>query len=465
MWPLLVSGPAPLVVGTNINDDDGTATVPGSSSQSTLQGALSEALQSETDSRGDTFRSDRLAAIGDSFTSLDDDDDLNLGRRYRLSAAESTLSFQSDDSQTVMARRRTSIEDAARDEAKFNMDPVSLALIGYQTKSASVARPGLDEAFEYFVRSWRKADLPVATRVLVQEYLPLIPEESHGERESESSYLTARQASYRPRMVAALGGRTALARLYVSYARLSLSSASNAHRRSSLFPWGSGHTRNPYQPHGQYSTSAGFVRAPRSMAHYASPPGSPSSAPSSPRSGGDEGHLSEAQLILRFGPLAYLDEARKIDPSIQISSEEREEAQAIAEEARLELEAEQEEEDDEAGGNIFFTTARSGPSATGARASTAGGSERSELSEVPTSPSSRGDAVRRRRRKKRPARAGKEAKGASGLSSPSSASRAADEGGFMALLGGAAVFSVVVAGGVAALGWWRRGGGGGAGGG
>uniref|UniRef100_A0A8H7XYQ4 CS domain-containing protein n=1 Tax=Psilocybe cubensis TaxID=181762 RepID=A0A8H7XYQ4_PSICU len=55
-------------------------------------------------------------------------------------------------------------------EEKYNMDPTSLALIALEL---SDIRKEKQEAFEYFLRSWKQAHVPSATMRLVSHYLPL----------------------------------------------------------------------------------------------------------------------------------------------------------------------------------------------------------------------------------------------------------------------------------------------------
>ncbi|TKY85004.1 hypothetical protein EX895_006084 [Sporisorium graminicola] len=168
--------------------------------------------------------------------------------------------------------------------ARYNMDPTTLSLIGLQftngytaqRASSLSAQPcrtsssGIPDAFEYFARAWRAADVSLATERLVQEFLPLLPSTSHGAATPDQSgqhahiaepFETSLQVatmpptidviadalrdvlhshsymSHRQRVVASLGGPKALARLYLSYGRLHLPSL--ASNRSPLaFPYG-----------------------------------------------------------------------------------------------------------------------------------------------------------------------------------------------------------------------------------
>lgn len=393
MWPTLISGAAPVPTKSSSASGHGYLLSARSASGTRLSEAISEAIAA---------RATGGSPSQDLTEGLDDDDNRSSPREgssfgFSFPTTDSTLSLQSDDSHTVLAGRRSSIEEAARDEAKFNMDPVSLTLVGFQLKSAASPRRGAwDEAFEYFVRSWRMApDLPVATRVLVQDYLPLY---HHQQGELEEA-----AAHYRPRMIAALGGSTALARLYVSMARLSLSSSSTSrHHRSFLFPSGAGQSHNPYATSGSQHQLY--------LSNISSPARSPSSPPSSPRSGSE---LSDAEYTLRFGPLAFLEEAFRLDPHVFITSVEWAEARGLAENARMELSTSQDEQDD-----LLFA-----PTTVDANT----GRQRKQ-----------GNAKERQRRRK--ARLQRE--------------QAKEDDGLMAILGGAAL---VIAGGAVLVGWWKKG--------
>ncbi|PWZ01114.1 hypothetical protein BCV70DRAFT_159654 [Testicularia cyperi] len=162
-------------------------------------------------------------------------------------------------------------------EARFNMDPTTLSLIGLQVsqrrplshtsgilRSLGTTTPSsIPEAFEHFARSWRAADICLATERLVHDFLPLLPvmsslamspwtglptqlaEHANGLPATGQVISPALReclasptyASQRQRLVASLGGPKALGRLYVSYARLHLPSL--AENRSPLaFPYG-----------------------------------------------------------------------------------------------------------------------------------------------------------------------------------------------------------------------------------
>lgn len=218
-----------------------------------------------------------------------------LGSRV-VSLSGTSATLQRAQTSTTTARQT----DAQREEeddvldawkelevlARYNMDPTTLSLIGLQfvngysaQRASSLASQlikasstGIPDAFEYFARAWRTADVSLATERLVQDFLPLLPSTSHGATHQDQSALQARLAevldpalvhsaialpvtgdviaeqlrerlhshsymSHRQRLVASLGGPKALARLYVSYARLHLPSL--ASNRSPLaFPYG-----------------------------------------------------------------------------------------------------------------------------------------------------------------------------------------------------------------------------------
>lgn len=172
--------------------------------------------------------------------------------------------------------------------ARYNMDPTTLSLIGlqfansYSTQRISnlasqlgrAATSAIPDAFEYFARAWRAADVSLATERLVQDFLPLLPSTatSNGAGDLDQGPLHARllevmdpslvrsafslpgtsnliasslrerlhshsYMSHRQRLVASLGGPKALARLYVSYGRLHLPSL-ESNRSPLAFPYG-----------------------------------------------------------------------------------------------------------------------------------------------------------------------------------------------------------------------------------
>lgn len=403
MWPILISGPAP--VG---DDFDGM--------QSTDS---RRSFQSDDDS-GTILASSSSSAISAT----------TAGRRRHRRPSLSSILYDSDSGEQ---EGDTRTEDAA----KFNMDPVSLVLMGFQIRSTSPLRfrPGIDEAFEYFVKSWRKTDLPVATRVLVREYFPInvvstaTAAAAATTVENEIHMTTLSSSPGRPRMIAALGGRTALARLYCSYARLSLSNtySQNAqHHRSYLFPSGPGHSRDPYSG---ILLSGGVVDY-----TYARSQSSPARSPSSPPPPSSPPRQSEAEYMMKFGPLTFLEEARRLDPNIPIDHMEWAEARSIYESAALEFDAEAAADEMSAGSGYFDSGANGGDDDAGAE-----------------------DEVQRRRRQSRSKHERKRRKAGSGSGSKH---KVTGDTGLVAVLSGAALVSFAVAGGVAALGWWKRAGGG-----
>ncbi|KAI0360149.1 hypothetical protein OH77DRAFT_1419555 [Trametes cingulata] len=73
------------------------------------------------------------------------------------------------------------------EEAKYNMDPTSLALIALDLYDIRKAK---EDAFEYFVRAWHQAHLPSAAIRLATHYLPLqtlIPDSSEAAPDSPTS--------------------------------------------------------------------------------------------------------------------------------------------------------------------------------------------------------------------------------------------------------------------------------------
>lgn len=501
IWPNLVSGPAP-------TDPD-----PDPDVESSLIAALGEALGCPTSppySPSITFAGASEGAGVD--------------------AGASTLSVNtvntttSDDSDTVLGTRGRQ-RRRRESEARYNMDPTSLSLLGMQITAhhqagalpgilGSAVGPEKEEAFEYFVRAWRAADvsasdtlarshhadicrffviqIPLATRKLVNDYLPLpappakSPTPAIAEHRSapamstqgsadtfrastsssstvgassESSTITPiahdeRETSpHRQRLVARLGGPTALARLYVSFARLHF--ASSEMLRSPLaFP--SGQLNNPFATGGPYfspsPSRASSVASSSSKAQPASPRGV--AAMPSPDAAGGAG-ASGAGMHGNPDPptaLAYLEEARRIDPNVWIEQHEWDEALELAEDALLEAETRREE-------------ARAAGAPAPSVDSVSGSGSGSIL--VPGAEQER----KRGRRTRKMAGKGGESMTASGLSYSFTRSgkngrsghfgRARgqnhEEGGMIAVVSGAALISFALAGGVAAIGWWRRG--------
>ena len=119
------------------------------------------------------------------------------------------------------------------------------------------------------------------------------------------------------------------------------------------------------------------------------------------------------EYTLRFGPLAFLEEAVRLDPHVFITSVEWAEARGLAENARMELSTSQDEQDD-----LLFA-----PTTVDANT----GRQRKQ-----------GNAKERQRRRK--ARLQRE--------------QAKEDDGLMAILGGAAL---VIAGGAVLVGWWKKG--------
>lgn len=508
MWPSLISGPAPL----SPEHARGSVAIPSANA-----GGSERRRSSDSSEEGAMFGSSPSSAISSSL-----DSDTGAGGSWqrrgrsgtRMSAAESTLSLHSDDSHTVLGygtspRSMTTATDQQRarrgaggqdeesegeaastqeEDARFNMDPVSLVLIGLQARASMTAPPppgGWDDGFEYFVRSWRTADLPTATRLLVQDYLPLPFRETREEEErAEDDPPTAP-----PRMVAALGGRKALARLYVSYARLSLTSVAGGNASLSgigglgktggattstsggatlLFPSGSGHCRDPYTTY----APARYSRAQSGGAAHSPPPpifSSPSSANSPPLHSPPMVpyvNMSEAQRVVQQGPLPYLSEALRLDAGIGIEASEWAEAGQIAQMAALEVEAERaadeamEEQgvDEEDGGGFFaFPGTHGNRRRRGASPSAAGTGRRSREEAKSKRPhkarrsaaAGEGEAKDPRRKARRGNATAAAGKGAGDI---------LDENGFVVnVLSGAALVSFVVAGSVAVLGWWKRG--------
>ncbi|SJX61110.1 uncharacterized protein SRS1_12332 [Sporisorium reilianum f. sp. reilianum] len=255
-----------------------------------LRGRFDEASRNSMDSDEDygpntstlsinTIGSDESATVlGSRVASLSSTSvDLHRARARAADATEDDAEREEDD-EILEAWRELEVL------ARYNMDPTTLSLIGLQfsngyttqrasSLSAQLSRTpssGIPDAFEYFARAWRAADVSLATERLVQDFLPLLPTAPQGAATPDQAGQHARIAetleaslnvgalppttdviadalravlhshsymSHRQRLVASLGGPKALARLYVSYARLHLPSL--ASNRSPLaFPYG-----------------------------------------------------------------------------------------------------------------------------------------------------------------------------------------------------------------------------------
>lgn len=270
IWPFLVSGPASL----SLIQQGSLGKI--NPQQQSLNAALSEALKQPNQGRMADQLGIGIAGEGDDI--------------FDSSFTQSTITvdtMSSDDSATVLGTRGAQEDE----EDLYEMDPTSLALMGIRHSKQGARSPfgsasTLEEAraFEYFKRAWRRAETPLATKRLVEDYLPL----------SLPQYNRA-LSLMRNRLTASLGGPSALARLYVSYARLHLPSFQD--RQSPLaFPLGG--LNNPF--------GGGHAQD-----HL-----------SSPRSQGIQ--------FVGHDALTYLREARNIDNNVVIVEEEWQEAQALA---------------------------------------------------------------------------------------------------------------------------------------
>jgi hypothetical protein len=274
IWPCIVSGPNPTRETISEPSFQPLARLITVQSQGSLNAAISEAIrqQQQSHSRRDSFDSsdgneveDSEAMVNQSTTTVD--------------------TISSDDSTTVLGSGQT----AQYEEELYNMDPITLTLMAMQhaRRSSTVPFGGAStrdesQAFECYRRAWREAEIPTAIEHLVHYYLPLNPAK-------KSTIL----ASYRQRLTAALGGSTALARLYVSYAHLYMQSY-EFDRPLLALPL-TGMSNNPFGTH--------------SVMH--------------------EGIQADSEGI---GPVHYLLEARRLDPALFISEDDWQEARKLEEE-------------------------------------------------------------------------------------------------------------------------------------
>ena len=363
IWQNLVVGPAPPV-----QDEE-------ESQRSQLGAALHEALHSEHSGEGA------------------EEEEMRRHRDRAETSAASIATIASDDSETILGSRpildrldQGRPEDAER--RKYNMDAQSMAIVGQQVtlrnggtsqRSGAASSPVSsgnpeEEAFEYFKRAWQKADIPLAISQLVGHYLPLpisaittpsdesraislgnSPVEGRTPVVDATRTMTSREephigSAFRQSYVAALGGNSELARLYVSYARLHLSSSWSP----LAFPWGGRNnpfvTRSQRQDYGFMATGATSPTASRpssvaSSSHErASSPGGhdlshmTASYATGSNSNGWGGAASPSRRISsalhqHVGPLPFLKEAVRLDPDVQIDPEDWEEAASLAEQA------------------------------------------------------------------------------------------------------------------------------------
>ena len=288
IWPFMVSGPASLSLLGAGGQTSIPFVVPGR--HQSLDTALSEALAVAAQD-GDEEQTQALASsFAQSTTTVD--------------------TIASDDSMTVLGVRA--------EEEQYDMDATSLALMGmrhakqsHRSPFASTSTQEESQAFEYFKRAWRRAEIPLATKRLVEDYLPA----SLQQVASSSPVIDP----VRSRLMARLGGPTALARLYVSYARLYLPSSQN--KQSPLaFPLGG--LTNPFG------------------------------------GGGQQDHLSSPNTrtlsLAGQEAMQYLREARSLDKNVAITETEWQEAQS------LDVLAGMEREEQEAGARTVAAAGRAG---------------------------------------------------------------------------------------------------------
>lgn len=436
--------------------------------------------------------------------------------------------------------------------ARYNMDPTTLSLIGLQhANSDSLHRSsglggqlrrgpssssGIAAAFEYFARAWRAADVSLATERLVQDSLPLLPSTVQGVGHQDQSIVDVRLAevlepflarsamnlpdtgkvvasslrerlhshsymSHRQRLVASLGGPKALARLYVSYARLHLPSL--ASNRSPLaFPYGqltspfvsggqgvqhpAGNLRRRLSPNATSATSsrtpsiasltfAGAEGGAASPAKSTRAPNSPTVAESSRMASPDHaavqasaGQLDFSDFVVQAdhiaasqpGPFYFFREACMLDNDVaaQISAGEWSEAVMLA------LQAEERRANEEQGlrhaeemgswagnsesGGLTFESDSEARSATRPSRRYGQASSSSALSGLFNAwMGDEAAQTRQRHARRRKERRGKQTRKPK-IDGP--------DAGVINFVSGAALLGVALAGSVAALGWWRR---------
>ncbi len=422
IWHHLVVGPAPLSAGPRTARE---AFASEEERRSQLGVSLQEALQDQAWQRDPPQGDLEAAPAEPSRTSLDDgtgnESVLSIGT---IASDDSETILGSRPTMTALGDGRPGLGGDARaaelEKRKFNLDAQSMAIIGQQVAlrmqspaalSSSAAGSGAEslagttstltgstalssvtseeEAFEYYKRAWQKADVPLAITQLVSHYLPLpisavaspsgdepssrsvldrtpMPPASAGTGGetnplNESASTRTSLNAQRQRYLASLGGNEQLARLYVSFARLHLSSSWSP----LAFPGGS--LNNPFVTRTQQQQSvrygvgpgsnsavvgAGAAAGPLATIGSNSPP---ASRPASIATSGSHDHTSASSpgvaldhqsamlgggahrissaLQQHVGPLAFLREAARLDPSVDIGPDDWEEAKDLAEEA------------------------------------------------------------------------------------------------------------------------------------
>lgn len=389
IWPCIVSGPAP-TQSTAQQEQQSLAQLISNRSQFSLNAALSDALRHRHPKRNRSASEDRQSDTSGSHDGHQIEMESEGGGDSVNESTATIDTIGSDDSTTVLGVRQQ------QDEELYNMDPISLTLLGMQHARRSTTIPfgsasARDDihAFECFRRAWREAEVPAATDRLVHDYLPL---------HASSNIM----APYRQRLTAALGGPTAVARLYISYAQLHL--PSYGYRKPLLALPMSGASNNPF---GAYSALQ--------EAHHSH---------TSPRLG-----AGTSEPDMPPGPMQYLCEARKLDPNISIPETDWQEADAIDQE------------------RTALASRRRGPGSawSGAASPTSKSEGLFESDASGPSGGRHGQQARRSKRRKAGSRRDK-------LGGPSST----DQGLIFLVVSRAALLSVMVAGGMAVAGWWRR---------
>ncbi|UZJ52533.1 hypothetical protein CBS101457_001853 [Exobasidium rhododendri] len=396
IWPFMVSGPASLSL---LPPSRAAASSPFilSSQHQSLDAALEEALSNPHHHHHTNNNSPPLTQ-GPAIP--EEEEGEGEGEETDDSFTHSTVTIDtvaSDDSTTVLGVERP----GGKEEELYEMDPTSLALMGmrhtrqgHRTPFASATNREESRAFEYFRRAWRRAEIPLATKRLVEDYLPLPIYQNN-----------AIVLAFQIRLMAALGGPTALARLYVSYARLQLPSSLD--KRSPLaFPLGG--LTNPFGS------------------------GPQNDQLSSPR--------SQADLSTKNDAILYLREACTLDKNVVISDEEWQEAHLLDDEGEAAK-----------GGGMQSETGR-------AASSKWTGSEKidEQRGKKTLAKKHKGDKGKRKK-----AMSGSSKRDLNNHSNSNSTSRgsekfSSDQGLVFVLVSRAALLSVMVAGGVAVARWWSR---------
>lgn len=600
IWPLLIKGGVEFEISERVFPTKEEEKGRMEEAQSSLSRALSDALKNQEDHVLEEEYGEEVDEDGMDSDYSDAGSDTVLGARPGNSRERnrSTLfglsSFANDISNS---------ESKEQKKVKFNCDATSLALLGQLALVNSHSNPSpqnsrntdshnktvleeesrsrsrgkekekereIDEAFKFFAESWGLGGISLATRRLVEEYLPLINRDRVFELEggieegisnrgrtipnasqeplvsdsqvtlppnlgsemvnqgscdtlqpphlSQSSLeesttdnsrtpqmstfppamaspSSSRRASPRPfipsksrvsaqssristslphlphqdtleiskirnTLIQYLGGNLRLAKLYLDYARLDLDCSEDL-QSPLAFP--SGMINNPFNAGGNerpkpssnnhrvYSSpsrASSTTSSVRPVSNYSI------SIPGSPVSAQEMDFQNQVEEEIDFGPLPYLEEALKLDPTIQVSEEEWLEAKEIKQLVLEELQREEE--------HLLRFNDRIQEGEISPRSNTRSISiSNSNSDSLPFSFDDQDEGRKRRKSKKSKSKSSRRDEKDRRRRGKRRVGQQEDEEGneILNFVSATALISVALAGGVVALNWWRRAGG------